>query len=108
VEVEVEEDNPLQSEGTTTVGERSILEGVDVVAQGIDGDAHVLDALLKEDGAVYSLSPTGDLLSTHEEIIAASIPGIVLTGHGIEGTSIIGVAMKHIEVSVILLSDDST
>jgi len=56
---------------------------------------------------VNTLGTRGDLLTAHEEIVRVSVVGVLRVKHGVEGTSIGGVTVKHVEVSVMFLSDET-
>uniref|UniRef100_A0A7S3CR00 Uncharacterized protein n=1 Tax=Strombidium rassoulzadegani TaxID=1082188 RepID=A0A7S3CR00_9SPIT len=103
VEVAVELDDSFEAEAGSSVGGGSVLEGVDVVLNGVDGDAEVLGSLGEHLGVVDSLGSAGDLLSPHEEVVRVGVVGVGGVQHRVEGAHGRGVAVEHVEVGVVLL-----
>ena len=101
-------DDTLESKSGTSMSRCSILESIDVILNGRDRDAEGLSSLGKHLRVMHSLGTTGDLLSAHEEVIGVCIVGIIGVDHGVEGTCIDWVAVKHIEISVIFVFDETT
>lgn len=98
----------LETEACTGMGGSTVLERIDVVLDGLDGDALGRGSLGEHDRVVHSLSSRGDLLSAHEEIVRVGVVLVMRVKHGVEGASIDGVAVKHVEVSIVLLPDEAT
>ena len=55
-----------------------------------------------------TLGTTGNLLSTHEEIVAVCVVVIVRVEHGVEWTSVGRVAVQHVEVGIVLFEDEAS
>lgn len=106
VKVAVELHNALKTEAGTTVSGRAVLEGVDVVLDGVDGEAALDSALLEHLGVVDSLSAGSDLLASHKEVVRVGEAGVLGVQHGVEGSGRHGVAVEHVEVGVVLLTHD--
>lgn len=90
------------------MGRCAVLEGVNIFLNASNRDLVVSSALSKEVWVVDSLSSTGDLFTSHEEVIRVCIVGVLRVDHSIERSSIGRVAVEHIEVSVELLLHDFT
>lgn len=85
--------------------EGSVLEGVDVVADRGWVDSAFLGSLLEKEGVVETLSTRSDLLASHEEVVGAGEVWIVLARHGIERPGFLGVAMEHVEIGIVFLTN---
>jgi hypothetical protein len=85
----------------------TILESVDVVFDGLNSNTLLLGALGEHLRLMNTLSSRGNLLSTHEEVVRVSEGGVVRVKHSVERTSSNRVAVKHVEVSVVLFSNES-
>jgi hypothetical protein len=81
----------------------SILEGINVLLDGLNWDLVMLSSLGKELWVMDSLGSTGDLFSSHEEVVGVSVVLIMRVKHGVEGSSIGGIPIEHVEISMILL-----
>lgn len=86
------------------MGRCSVLKGIDVVLNAFFRDIVRLGSLCQHLGVVDSLSSTGDLLASHEEIVGKGVVGVLRVDHGVEGTSGHGVSVKHVEIGVVLFS----
>ena len=96
----------LETEACTGMGGSTVLERIDVVLDGLDGDALGRGSLGEHDRVVHSLSSRGDLLSTHEEIVRVAVVRIVWVQHGVEGSDGGGVSIEHVEIGIMLILDD--
>ena len=63
-------------------------------------------SFLEEFWFMDSLGSTGNFLSSHEEIIGVSVVGVDRVKHSVEWPCIGGVPVQHIEVSIVLVSDN--
>jgi hypothetical protein len=88
------------------VGRCTILEGIDVILNGRDRDLVCGGSLCKELGVVNTLSSRSDLLTTHEEVVRVCVIRVARVNHGVEGTSIDWVSVKHVEVGLELFADE--
>ena len=86
----------------------SILKGINVLLDGLNWDLVGLSSFSQEFWFVDPLGTTGDLFTSHEEIIRVGVVGVNWINHGIEGSGICGVSVKHVEISIILFQDQST
>ena len=103
----VELDYTLETNTAATMGRSSILEGIDVILDGCQRDLVNGCTLSQELGVVDTLSTTGDLLTSHEEIIRVCVVRVFRVDHGIEGASIGRVAVEHVEIGVKFLLDNA-
>lgn len=55
-----------------------------------------------------TLCTTGDFLTSHEEIVGVGVVGVVGVEHGVEWTSIRGITVEHVKVSVVFVTDKSS
>lgn len=55
-----------------------------------------------------TLCTTGDFLTSHEEIVGVGVVGVVRVEHGVEWTSIRGITVEHVKVSVVFFTDKSS
>ena len=55
-----------------------------------------------------TLCTTGDFLTSHEEIVRVGVVGVVGVEHGVEWTSIRGITVEHVKVSVVFFTDKSS
>ena len=88
------------------MGRCAVLEGIDVVLNGRDGNLVCGGSLSKELRVVDTLGSRGDLLTTHEEVVRVCVVRVDGVNHSVEGTSIDWVAVKHVEVGLELIADE--
>lgn len=55
-----------------------------------------------------TLCTTGDFLTSHEEIVGVGVVGVVGVEHGVEWTSIRGITVEHVKISVVFFTDKSS
>jgi hypothetical protein len=89
------------------MGRGSVLEGINVFLDGVDGNFMSSGSLGKELGLVNTLGSGGNLLATHEEIVGVSVVRVMRVNHSVEWTSIHGIAVEHIEISLVLFTNES-
>ena len=91
---------------SAAVGRRSILEGIDVVLDGLNRDLEVLGAFNEHGWVVDSLSAGGDLLTAHEEVVRVRVVRISRVQHCVERSGCSRIAVKHVEVGAELFLHD--
>lgn len=104
-QVEVEENDTLQSDSSASVWWGTHAEGIDVVLDRLWVDLVLLGALDQKFSIVDTLSSRKNLLTTHEEIVRVGVAWVLGIGHGVEGTNSQGKLVQHEKVSVVLLLD---
>ena len=82
----------------------AVLEGVDVVLQGLHRDLEELCTLRKHVRIVNTLGSRCYLLATHEEIVGVGIVRIMRVKHCVEWSRVRWVPIEHVEVRVVLVS----
>ena len=90
------------------MGRGTILEGIDVLLNGVEGDLVYGGSLCKELGVVNTLSSRGDFLTTHEEVVRVCVIRIAGVNHSVEWTSIDRVPVEHVEIGLVLFADELT
>lgn len=105
LEAAEEHHHSLQTDSTTSVGIGSVLEGLEIVGDSLRVNSFRDSSLFQQDRVVDPLSSRQDFLSSHEEIVRAGEVGVVLAEHGVEGSGGGGIAMEHVEVSIIFMFD---
>jgi hypothetical protein len=103
MEVAVELDDSLHAKTGTTMSWGTVLEGVNVVLDGVDWDFKMLGSLDEHLWDVDSLSSRSDLLTSHEEIVRVGVVGVSWVQHCIEWTGIGWVSIEHVEISLVFL-----
>ena len=100
-------DNTLEAEACSSVCRGTILEGFDVVFDGLNRNAEGLGSFSQHNWVVDSLSTTRDFFSAHEEVIRVCVVGVSWVNHSVERSCIDGISIQHVEVSVVLISNQS-
>lgn len=108
MQVAVEFDYTFETEAGSTVSRCAILESLDVILNGRNFKTALLGSLLQEYGVVNTLSTGSDLLTSHEEVVRVGEALVSWVQHSVEGSSSDGVAVKHVEVSVVFLAHHLT
>jgi len=108
MQVAVEFNDTFKTETGACMARCSVFHGVDVLAESADIEATVLGTLLEHRWVVNTLCTGGDLLTAHEEIVRVGEAAVLGVQHSVERSSANGVAVKHVEVSVVLLLDNAT
>lgn len=103
----VELDDTLKTNTTATVRRAAILECVDVLLDCSNRNLVMGGTLSQELRFVNSLSSRCNLFTSHEEIVAVSVVGVMRVKHSVERTGIGGIAVEHVEVSFELLSHEA-
>lgn len=103
MEIAVEFNNAFKSKTSTSVCRSTILESVDVVLDCLNWDAHLGCTFSKEHGIVDTLSSRCNFLASHEEVIRVCVVAVMRIDHSVEWTGVFGVAVKHVEISIIFL-----
>jgi len=62
-------------------------------------------SLSEELRVMNTLSSRSDFFSSHEEIVRVCVVRVMRVNHSVEWTSVDGVSVQHIEISLILLTD---
>ena len=101
METAEEFNDTLHAETGSSVHRCSIFEGIDVVLDLFDRDAETLGSLSQHSRVMHSLSSARDLFAAHEEVIRVSVVRINWVNHGVEGSRVDWVSVKHVEVSVV-------
>lgn len=104
-QVEVEENDTLQSDSSASVWWGAHAEGIDVMLDRLGVDLVLLGALDQKLGIVDTLSSRKNLLTTHEEVVRVGVAGVLGVGHGVEGTDGERELVQHEKVGVVLLLD---
>ena len=86
----------------------SVLEGIDIFLDGVDRNFVSGGSLGQELGLVNTLGSRCNFLTTHEKVVGVSVVRVMRVNHCIEWTSIYGIAVKHIEISLVLFTNEST
>ena len=101
VESAEELNDTFHAKTSASMSRCAILECVDVVLDGLDGDSHRLGSLSEHGRVVHSLGTGCDLLTAHEEVIGVGVAGVVGVKHRVERSGGDGVTVQHVEVSVV-------
>src|SRR3989338_4077595 len=83
----------------------TVLEGINVRLDGVDWDVVLLGPLGQQLGIMDALGSRHNLLTSHEEIIRVAPPSIIRIRHRVERAHFQWKLVQHVEISVILLSD---
>jgi ABC-type lipopolysaccharide export system ATPase subunit len=103
LQAQVEHHHALQADAAAAVGQRAVLEGVDVALDRRDGDAALSGALHQQVHVVDTLRAGDDLLAADEQVVAVGPAGVVRVGHRVEGPGAQGVLVHDVEVGAVLL-----
>ena len=85
----------------------SVLEGINILLDGVHRDIVGCCSLSQECRVMDSLSAGGNLLASHEEVVAVSVVGVIRVQHSVEWTSIGWISIEHVEVSIVLFTNNS-
>ena len=107
MEVAIELDDSLESEAGSSVCWCTVFESVDVILDCVLRYVEMSSPLGKHFRAVDSLGARRDLFSSHKEVITVGIIWIFWVQHSVKWSCIRRIAIKHVEISFVLLFDKS-
>jgi len=108
VQIAVELDNSLKAESCSSMSWGTVLEGLNIVGDSMNWDFKMLGSLCEHFWVMNSLGSSGNLFSSHEEIVRVGVVWISWVQHGIEWSSIGWISVEHVEISFILILDEFT
>jgi len=86
----------------------TIFECLNIVLDGVNWDIEMFSSLCEHHWVMDTLSSRSDLFSSHEKVIGVGVVWIMRVKHGVEWSSIGWISVQHVEISVILLSYESS
>ena len=98
----------LETEASSSMRRCTILESIDVVFDLLDWNSAGLSSLCQHLRVVNTLRSTGDLFTSHEEVVRVGVVGVIRVEHGVEGAGVDGVAVKHVEIGVMSFLDETS
>jgi len=107
MQIAVEFNDTFETESGACMARCSVFHGVNVLAEGVNIEATFLGSLLEHHWVVNTLGTRGNFLTAHEEIVRVGEAAVLGVQHSVERSSAHGVAVKHVEVSVVLILDNA-